>query len=265
MRTLIILAAVLGLAAADDVAAQDTVRIVGTVTDEQTGDGIAGVDLVLRRTNGRHLRTLATDDAGQFQVVISRADAIRIQARRLGYRETTTPVLYFDGHEFFQVEIRMDPDAILLAPLEVVARSGTGRSPVLADFRQRLHLGTGHYFTRLDIERRKPAYVSDLLAEVPGVMVISTGRGTQRTVQMARSGAVRECPVQIYLDGLLVTRPEPRVGGMISEVFSVDDIVAPGSVEGIEVYRGLSTVPPQFYNTEAHCGVIAIWTRRGNR
>lgn len=38
---------------------------------------------------------------------------------------------------------------------------------------------------------------------------------------------------------------------------------APGLVEGIEIYRGLSTVPAQFLNSDAKCGVVAIWTRRG--
>ena len=45
--------------------------------------------------------------------------------------------------------------------------------------------------------------------------------------------------------------------------FRIDEVISPGSVEGIEVYRGLSTVPAEFLNPDAECGVIAIWTRRG--
>jgi hypothetical protein len=263
MRAFIILTAVIGLAAAAEAAAQDRVRIVGMVTDEQTGEGIAGVDLVLRNNMGRQVQTARTNETGHFEVVLRRVSAVRIEANRVGYRDNTTPTLYFDNHEFLQVEIRLDPDALLLAPLEVVARASVSRSPVLSDFRDRIGKGTGHYITRVDIERRRPAYVSDLLAEIPGVTVVSVGRGTQRTVRMARSGAVRSCPVQIYLDGLLVTRAMATSTGVSSEMFSVDDIVSPGSVEGIEVYRGLSTVPPEFYNPDSDCGVIAIWTRRG--
>lgn len=256
MRALILLSAALALTAAADAAAQDRVRIVGTVTDEQTGDGIASADVILRNATGRRLRAVATDEAGRFQVLLSRTAAVRIQTVRPGYRPTTTPVLHFDGHEFFEIEIRMDPDVVLLAPLEVVARAGTGRSPVLAGFSQRLSAGTGHYITRLDVQRRRPAYVTDLLADVPGVTLVSSGRGTQRLVRMVRGGA-GHCPVQIFLDGRLVTRP---TGGA---EFSVDDVVSPGSVEGIEVYRGLSTVPAEFFTPDADCGVVAIWTRRG--
>jgi hypothetical protein len=33
-------------------------------------------------------------------------------------------------------------------------------------------------------------------------------------------------------------------------------------VEAIEVFKGLGSVPPEFLNVYARCGVIAIWTRR---
>ena len=41
------------------------------------------------------------------------------------------------------------------------------------------------------------------------------------------------------------------------------DIVDPSTVEGIEIYPGASTVPPQFNTREGNtiCGVIVIWTR----
>jgi hypothetical protein len=44
---------------------------------------------------------------------------------------------------------------------------------------------------------------------------------------------------------------------------SVDDLVAPGAIEGIELYRGTATIPAEFLTPQARCGVVAIWTRRG--
>jgi hypothetical protein len=36
-------------------------------------------------------------------------------------------------------------------------------------------------------------------------------------------------------------------------------------IGAIEVYPGGATVPPQFGGRESACGVIAIWTRQGQR
>jgi hypothetical protein len=67
------------------------------------------------------------------------------------------------------------------------------------------------------------------------------------------------CATQIFVDGFLVNRGGP---GGVNDI-RLDDVVSPGSVEGIEIYRGLSTVPAEFLNADAACGVIAVWTRRG--
>jgi hypothetical protein len=39
------------------------------------------------------------------------------------------------------------------------------------------------------------------------------------------------------------------------------DELTPDQVEGIEIYRGSSSVPPQFNTGTSMCGVIAIWSR----
>jgi hypothetical protein len=80
---------------------------------------------------------------------------------------------------------------------------------------------------------------------------------------MARSSG-RGCPVQVFVDGLLMTASVMDASGATENAgAAIDDFVSPLSVEGIEVYRGLSTVPPEFLTPEADCGVVAIWTRRG--
>ena len=246
----------LTLLLASAASAQARVRIVGRVVDEQTGEPIRAADVVVRNTGDRFLRSATTDDMGQFEVLVYRTDAVRIFASRIGYRNSRTPVLWFDGHDFYQVELRLDPDVLLLAPLEVVARSEAVSSPVLAGYRERLQRGSGTYITRADVERRGPMYVTDLLADVPGVILESAGPGSRRVVRMSRSEA-RDCQVQVFLDGFLMNR------GGTGGAFAIDDVVSPGSIEGIEVYRGLSTVPPEFLNPQARCGVVAIWTRRG--
>lgn len=263
MRTIVILALVLGcLAVSTTAAAQEHVRVMGRVVEAQSGTPISGVRLTFRNQQDRFLRSATTDDAGHFEVLLQRTQAVKILATRIGYQNNATPLLHFDGHQFYQLEIRLDPDALLLAPLEVIARGGADRSPVLANYHRRLESGTGYYITRSDVETRNAMFVTDLLREVPGLVLSSSGGGSRRTVQMSRTG--RDCPVQIYVDGLLLTRSVQTGNGPSSDVFVIDDVVSPGAIEGIEVYRGLSTVPAEFLGPGASCGVVAIWTRRGS-
>lgn len=241
-----------------EAAAQSRVLIVGKVVDDKTGDPIAHVDLAARTIGDAFLGGASSDEMGRFRFTFHRTSAVRIFAARYGYKRTTTPVLHFDGNDYFEVEVRLHPEALLLAPLEVIARREAQQSAVLADFRHRMERGAGYYITRADIERRNPLFVTDMLLDVPGVRASSSGRGSRRILHMART-AGWQCALQLFVDGVLMT---PRVAAM-GDV-SIDDLVSPGSVEGIEVYRGLSTVPAEFYNDNARCGVIAIWTRRGD-
>jgi hypothetical protein len=48
-----------------------------------------------------------------------------------------------------------------------------------------------------------------------------------------------------------------------AEGVPLDDLATPTILEGIEIYRGASTIPPEFISPESRCGVIALWTRRG--
>lgn len=238
------------------------VRIEGRVVDEQTGEPVPSVDLVVRAGNDRFITNTVTDDGGRFELQLSRLHAISIYASRIGYADNQTPVLRFGDHDFFRVEIRLDPVAVLLAPLEVLTRRKGDRSPVLENFDRRVHIGSGYYITREDIEARRPSLVTDLLATVPGVRVVGSGAGTRRTIEIARTGG-RDCPVQIFVDGMLVTRRVSPAFGAPTAGYTIDDVALPNSVEGIEIYRGLSTVPAEFLTPDADCGVVAIWTRRG--
>jgi hypothetical protein len=237
---------------------QQRVRVTGHVVEEETSEPIAGADIIVRTRDGRFLKALVADDLGRFSFEVSRVPSVTLRASRIGYVQTTTPVLWFDDHDYFDLEVRLDREAVLLAPLEVVARSD-GDAPVLAGFRHRLERSMGLYVTRADIERRNPAHVTDLLTGIPGVHLTSSGRGTRRVVTMLR-GTRQSCPVQVFLDGLLMTVP----GAVDDGGVAIDEYASPLDLEGIEIYRGLSTVPAELLTPDAECGVIALWTRRGH-
>lgn len=241
-------------AAAVSQAPQDSVLLIGQVVEEEGGAPIPFAELTLLDRRGRVIGRSQSHDRGGFSFVARDRVGVSIRAERLGYQENETPFLWFDGHDFFQVELRLDRDAILLAPLEVIARSGGDGSSVLANFHHRRVRGFGFYFTREDIERTPANLVTDLLARVPGVRLVSTGPGNRRVIEMSRAASPRGCPAQVYVDGMHITR-----GGASAPI---DAVVSIAAVQGLEVYRGLATVPAEFLSPEAECGVIAIWTRR---
>lgn len=243
-------------------------KIVGRVIDDLTERPLGAADVMLRTVDGRLIRRMETDQAGTFEFDVDRVSAIRLEVRRVSYLPNTTPTLHFDGRKFFQVEVRLDPDAILLAPLEVIAWSAVDPSPLLEGFRQRLETGLktgmGTFITRDLIEARRPTNVSDLLRTVPGVTVSGSAVGGRASVQVGRSLG-RGCQTQIWVDGFLMNRRTQAQAGFGAADYRIDDAVSLVSVEGIEIYRGLSSVPAEFLNQDAECGVIAIWTRRGGR
>jgi hypothetical protein len=250
-----LLVVVLWALVADPAAAQrpTPVEVRGRVIDDRTEEPIASAQVAVVAPWGQRLGTRVTDEQGRFSFAVRGAPHVRLEAARIGYQETSTPRLRFDGRTFLEVEIRLDVEAVLLAPLEVVAWS-VRRSPVFSGFDDRVKRGYGSYFTRADIERRRPGMVTDLLTQLPGVHLRSSGSGQARIIEMAQIARMGACPVQIFMDGRLMNR---------SGEIPLDELVSPAEVEGLEVYRGLATVPADFYNEWARCGVVAVWTRRG--
>jgi hypothetical protein len=240
------------------------VRLTGRVVEENSGRPVADARVEVLDIERRTRATARTDAAGAFRVELRDLPGYRIRAVRLGYRTNHTPILWTDGHAEIHVELRLDPEVVLLAPIEVIARSRRMPSPVLESFRARQASGMGVYITRADIELRRPPTVADLLAGIPGVRLESShGAGFRRTIYLSRAlSGPRDCPAQIFVDGFHLNRANPLTGGGFG--FAIDDAVSPDAIEGIEVYRGLATIPPEFLTPDSRCGVIAIWTRRGN-
>jgi hypothetical protein len=247
---------------------EPAVQLQGRVIDDVTLDPIKGATVVLFDSYGVRLARRVTDEHGAFSFEVADRAAARLRAGRIGYQQVTTPLLQFDGRKFFSVEVRLHVEAVLLAPLEIVARAAPARSSVFSGFDMRVRSGMGSYFTREDVEAIQPSLVTDLLARLPGVHLEGSGRANRRTVTMGRHAVGPgggPCPVQIFLDGHLITprSSQSMTAGRFDTNVYIDDLVNPSAVEGIEVYRGTATVPAEFMNSNSRCGVVAIWTRRG--
>jgi hypothetical protein len=258
-----ILAALLALPFAGQASAQGNAveaTIRGRVIDETTSQPIADVYVEFVDGRTRTAKTAVSDDEGSFLLSGVPSGFFRLRAERIGYARTVTPYWRIEPGEILTVTVRLHPDAVLLAPLEITARTRS-RSPVLSNFYQRVERRVGGVFiTREEIERSNAGLVTDLLRMVPGVQIDGGGGQHDRIITMVRAIPVTSfangCPVQIYLDGILATRSA-------TDRVSLDELATPNVLEGIEVFRGLATVPPEFLSAEARCGVIALWTKRG--
>jgi hypothetical protein len=248
MRTAVGVAIVLG-AFAFTVSGVTGQVIRGTVVDAATLRGIRDVEVTLTDSAGVQPRKVVTDSVGLFRFALDGAGSYGLRAERLGYAATSVSVVQVERAEEVEIQLKMGVEAIPLEPLVVVTRRPE-RLGRLGEFYDRLEwmgkLGTGRFITREQIEARNPSETTDLFRTVPGLRVTGS-----RNVVVTRAGA--GCPPAVYIDGMLITRDARS---------SINDFVAPQVIEGVEIYRGASEVPPQ-YHDRAGCGAILIWTRRG--
>lgn len=183
-----------------------------------------------------------TDAQGLLRLQSVASGVRELQVRFLGFAPAESAVVVpRDGLAAVEFELARAP--IPLEPVRVVARPHV---PAQHGFEERRAGGHGTFFTREEIDKIRPRFLSDLLRRTPGLTVRPTRTGTTGGMRGARP----RCAIQYYLDGVL------------TPLLNVD-VISPADVEGLEVYRGGATVPPQFNRGTAMCGVVLIWTRAG--
>ena len=218
-------------------------QIGGTVIDIVTGDPVPAVTVELVDTTSAVVLSVEADDAGRFVLAVPAPGAYEIAAHHDGYGSTTSAPFELEQEDTLTVEYRMAPDVIVLNPVTVTAsaRRPSGR---LGGFEERARRAAGgRFISREEIERRRPLHTSDLLVGMPGVQLVERGMG-------GNSVLLRGCAPAVFIDGI-------RVRGGAS---SIDDLVSPIEIAGIEVYRG-PEVPVEFSGPGSGCGAILIWTQ----
>jgi hypothetical protein len=236
----------------------------GTVVDAVTGRGIPAALVEFLDQGGLVRASATTTEEGGFLLARLPRGEFRLRVTSLGYARTVSLPGRLEEGEALTLVMRVHPSALALAPLEVTATART-TSPALESFYARAERGFGGAFlTRVDIERAGLPRVSDLVAGIAGVRLDGTpAPGLSGGVFLSESPSGtggRPCPAQIFLDGSPVTR-RSALGGTSPLSVQIDRLVTPSEVEGIEVYRSLAEIPPEFLTTDARCGVIAIWRR----
>ncbi|MGE0160777.1 MAG: TonB-dependent receptor [Gemmatimonadales bacterium] len=241
MRSLVITAVACAIACAP-LCAQ---AVEGRLVDAATGNPIEGAWVALLR-RARPVETDLTDADGRFSLPIPNVDLYRLRAERIGFGTALTPPILFSNAERVGLTFRLHAQAVELDPIDVVGESSRPAA-IPGGFAQRAERGgLGYFVTREEIEARNPHLTTDLLRDVPGVRIVGDN------VAVGRRGRTRErCEAEVMVDGT-------RQG---TAATSIDDLVDPARLYGIEVYTRSFDVPPELA-TNPPCGLIGLWTMR---
>ena len=244
--------AVLFSASAQILSAQNG-QVDGLVRDT-LGVGVPGVEVLVVETGAR----TGTDNEGRFSFRGLPDSGVTLEARKAGYRPTSTVVELRAGTVGTTILVLL-PDDPALPGAAAGLGAGIGRpdryrnTTRYDDFFRRQRAGVGAFITREQIDRMSVFNTFELLRGVPGVEV------QPGTVVFPRCGGAGD-NVTVYIDG---ERQRPSAGAVgrgggaaVSEMLS--RVSAP-QVEMVEVYRGVSELPAEF--RENSCAAIAIWTR----
>lgn len=240
------LACVVSAAAIAQEGSLGTGGIRGVIRDS-SGQAIIGAQISMPGTT----LVAESDDSGRFELAKVRPGMLALRFRRLGFQPDTVELLVLAGRTV-PLDVTLARAAVSLTP--VVVRGRSDLTGWRAGFYQRRDVGSGHFFTKDDIDKRNPSNMSDMFRMIPGVTV-QPSQGMIRNQLRFRNQ--RNCAPLTWLDGAPLSAGE----------FDIDAL-SPRSIEAFEVYTG-SLVPPRFSVAPGigprTCGAIVIWSREGER
>jgi hypothetical protein len=223
-------------------------RLTGRVADA-VGSAIVKAEVLVTNTTFR----AETGTDGRFELSGLPSGPVEVVVRRLGFAPAKIALELADG-ELRDIRVLLSPVVMVMDSVNVTAKADSATvEKAYGGFEMRKARGFGTFITREQIEKKNPRMTTDLFRSVSGVKLLREN-GTP-TVVSSRLGTMAYCPVRYYVDGASY----PLYGQSIDIMVQVVDIGA------IEVYPGGATVPPQFGGRESACGVVAIWTRQGQK
>jgi len=247
---------------APQVRAVETRAVIDGIVIDSTATPLRGADIALVSPPIH----VGTGENGRFQIVALVPGNYVLIGRRLGYRPALASVRLGAG-DTLRLSITLEPLVAELDPMTVVAKSIPTR---MAEFEERRSRGDGHFITSDDIERRNSTYATELLRNIPGILVRPAGTPgrsryfatSSRMPYLPRKSPNRvlgdtlltACWTQVMIDGVLMSTP-----------YDLDMLPSPRDIAGIEVYAGPATLPAAFQGVlSATCGVIIVWTKVGS-
>jgi hypothetical protein len=220
------------------------ILVTGRVVERGSGVSIPGARVVLEGAGAES----ASDRQGLFQFLDVRPGTYVLRVEHIGYGPVSDSLELTDpGH--VDLDIQLAPTPVELDPLVVAVRYRG--DPQIRDFYERRRTGIGAYLTRADFEDGAVSRVTDAFRQVAGIRLVPRTAGG---ISVGQAVLLRgRCRPAVYVDGTRLT----------TRGSTIDEILHPNDIEGIEIYRG-PEAPLQFSMGDEGCGSVVIWTRRGS-
>jgi hypothetical protein len=259
---------------ASRVAAQAVVR--GVLYDDSTGTPLRGTVMLVDPATDAAVVHVATDSSGGFELKTARG-VYQIAAVREGYKSIlSAPVTLGDGEQItVKVPIASagDPHHQIGITAHIRPR-GTAASSAADDllaqvgYNARKASGVGLQYDRRDFDKSPYHTLGEFLQNVPGLTVADPSSTSSMRMNRSMAGSLgalaapgsslAACHIGWFVDGYrtdMVGHPDPLTDGL--------GLMDLGSIEAVEVYRGISEMPAQFAAPDLTCGAVAIWTNHG--
>lgn len=231
---------------------RQTGSIYGLLEDADTGRPIEGATITIPTSDVSAL----SDRNGRFVIDELTAGTYELTVAHLAYGTPGLTVVVEPGGNT-HADIRLEPRAIALEPISVAVKMRPQWLETKG-FYERMERGLGQFVAPEDIAMSPMRRFSEILQTVQGVDLEGTACSPRcdPDVRMKITTTSRDsCRPEVYVDGNRLIGPAGGGSGWDLDVFA-----HPSDLAAIEIYRGISETPVEFYG---RCGSIVIWTRRG--
>ncbi|MDB4914790.1 MAG: TonB-dependent receptor plug [Gemmatimonadetes bacterium] len=187
-----------------------------------------------------------TDATGAFTLDSLPAGTRGVEVRALGFVPAQMLVDLKSGLVVSR-DLALAPRTALLDAVTVF-----GKAPKRGEagaFSERAKGMFGRFYTGDQVAKSGVTSLPELFRMVPGLRVVQASGSFLNTILSRGEGFDASCMPDVYLDGMLIA----------DGALSLDNLVRPSEIGGIEVYVDAMTVPVQF--RRGACGSIVIWTK----
>ena len=224
----------------------------GKVVNQKDDRPVASAAVALVTQAGTVRRMTITDSEGDYSLSVPGAGIYSLRVDAAGFNTLNGIQFRVRQGQNLSFDLRLW-ELTELAPVVVEAEREPFAPGPLEGFYERQRVGRGHFLTREDLEKQGSSRFTDVLRLVPGVEIVPLR--SSYTVRMKNVARITgDCPPVLWVDNVRWGSVDLD-GGPDRELF-------PSDIEGIEIYTP-SQVPPEFTSTDALCGVLVVWTKRG--